>query len=145
MGVVSVSMPKELLDEIDQLVEAHNYSGRSEVVRDAGRKLVSEFENTRLEGEPLAAVITVLYPYGETEIETALTENRHEHSERIRSNAHSCLGDDQACIETFTLEGNLETISGFVRELEAISERIQVDHSLYPLDGIDQPGIQYDS
>ncbi len=137
MGVVSVSMPEELLEQIDALVEKHNYSGRSEVVRDANRKLVAEFDDTQLEGKELAALISVLYPYGQTDIETGLTELRHDHSDYLRSNSHTCLGNDEGCLETFVLEGQLDEISAFVREAEAVNEIVHVDHSLYPLEHFD--------
>lgn len=127
-------MPEELLKQIDALVEEHSYSGRSEVVRDANRKLVAEFTDTQLEGKQLVALIAVLYPYGEMDIETGLTELRHDHGDHIRSNSHTCLGDDDGCLETFVLEGRLDDVSTFVREVEAVSERIHVDHSLYPLE-----------
>jgi len=136
MGVVSVSMPDELVERMDELVEKHNYSGRSEVVRDASRKLVGEFEDTQLEGKQLAAVISVLYPYDSVEIETGLTELRHEHSGLIASNSHSCIGDDDGCLETFVLEGTLGDVSTFVRAVETISEDIRIDHSLYQIEHI---------
>ena len=130
-------MPEELLEQIDALVEEHNYSGRSEVVRDANRKLVAEFDDTQLEDKQLAALISVLYSYGQTDIETELTELRHDHSDHIRSNSHTCLGDDDGCLETFVLEGVLDDVSTFVREAEAVSETVHVDHSLYPLEYFD--------
>ena len=52
MSVVTVSMPSDLLAEVDQLVEDHDYSGRSEVVRNASRKLIAEFD--RRIGPPAA-------------------------------------------------------------------------------------------
>ena len=35
MSVVSVSMPEELLERIDDFADDHGYTGRSEVVREA--------------------------------------------------------------------------------------------------------------
>ena len=49
MTVVSVSMPDELLDRIDEFADGHGYTGRSEVVREAARNLLGEFEDRRLE------------------------------------------------------------------------------------------------
>lgn len=135
MSVVSVSMPEELLEQIDGLVDEHGYSGRSEVIRDAGRKLVGEFEDVQLEGEQLAAVISVLYPYDSPDIESGLTRLRHEHNGKITSNSHSCIGDDDCCLETFVVEGRLGDVSTFVRDIETVSERIRVDHTLYRIDG----------
>ena len=53
MTVVSVSMPEELLERIDEFSDEHGYTGRSEVVRDAARDLLGEFEDARLEDRDL--------------------------------------------------------------------------------------------
>lgn len=145
MGVVSVSMPEELVEQIDAIAEEHNYSGRSEVVRDAGRKLVDEFNDESLAGRELAAVISVLYPYDSTDIESGLTELRHKHSDILTSNSHSCLGDDGGCIDLFVLEGTLDEISSFVRDTETVSELLRIDHTMYPIEHIGEERIHLES
>ena len=136
MSTVTVSMPSALLAEIDTIVDDHDYSGRSEVVRNASRTLIQEFRTRKLEGRPLASVVTVLYPYNSGDIEAGLHDIRHDHSALIASNTHNCLGDDQGCIETFVVECKLAELSTFVRDLDAISERLQVDYSVYPTEEI---------
>ena len=136
MSVVTVSMPSDLLNEVDQLVEDHDYSGRSEVVRNASRKLIAEFDNRNLEGRPLASVVTVLYPYNSSDIERKLHDLRHDHAALISSNSHSCLGGDQGCLETFVVECDLDELSKFVHDIEAAGESVKVDYSIYPVDSI---------
>ena len=49
MSIVSISMPEALLERIDTFADEHGYSGRSEVFREASRKLLEEiagFVNT---------------------------------------------------------------------------------------------------
>ena len=70
MTVVSVSMPEELLERIDEFSDEHGYTGRSEVVRDAARDLLGEFEDARLEDRDLMAVVTVLFDYETTSVES---------------------------------------------------------------------------
>ena len=53
-------MPEELVDRIDKFAEDHGYTGRSEVLREASRNLLGEFEDRRLEGRELMGVVTVL-------------------------------------------------------------------------------------
>ena len=60
MSVVSVSMPEELLSRIDQFADDHGYTGRSEVLREASRNLLGEFEDKKLEGRDLMGVVTVV-------------------------------------------------------------------------------------
>ncbi len=136
MSVVTVSMPTELLDEIDAIVDEHDYSGRSEVVRNASRKLIAEFRTRELEARHLASVVTVLYPYNSSDIEAGLHDIRHDHNDVIASNTHNCLGGDQGCIETFVVECDLDDLTAFVRDLEATGEQLQVDYSVYPVDEI---------
>jgi len=136
MSVVTVSMPSDLLAEVDQIVEDHDYSGRSEVVRNASRKLIAEFDRRKLEGRPLASVVTVLYPYNSNDIERTLHDLRHDHAALISSNSHSCLGGDQGCLETFVVECDLDELSTFVHDIEAAGESVEVDYSIYPVDSI---------
>ena len=136
MSTVTVSMPSSLLAEIDAIVDEHDYSGRSEVVRNASRTLVAEFDDRTFEGRQLASVVTVLYPYNSGDIEAGLHDIRHDHNELIASNTHNCLGDDQGCIETFVVECELDELSTFVRDLDATGERLQVDYSVYPVEEI---------
>jgi len=56
MGIVSISRPDELEERIDEFGEEHGYTGRSEVVREAVRNLLDEFEDDRLEDRDLGVV-----------------------------------------------------------------------------------------
>ena len=134
MAVVSVSMPDELLERIDTFSEEHGYTGRSEVVREAARNLLGEFEDRRLEDRPLMGVVTVLFDFETTKVEERMMELRHEHEHLVASNVHSHVGDHH-CMELFILEGNLESISTFVGKIRATQETLSVDYSVIPVDG----------
>ena len=66
MTVVSVSMPEKLLNRIDQFADDHGYTGRSEVLREASRSLLGEFEDTKLEDRELMGVVTLVFDYETT-------------------------------------------------------------------------------
>ena len=134
MTVVSVSMPEELLDRIDSFADEHGYTGRSEVVREAARNLLGEFEDKRLEGRKLMAVITVLFNYETTSVEERMMQLRHEHEYLVASNFHSHVAD-QYCMELFVLEGSLAEISTFVGKIRATKDTLSVDYSVMPVDG----------
>ena len=70
MSVVSVSMPEELLNRIDQFADDHGYTGRSEVLREASRNLLGEFEDKKLEDRDLMGVVTVVFDYETTPIKS---------------------------------------------------------------------------
>lgn len=133
MTVVSVSMPDALLERLDEFVDEHGYTGRSEVIRDASRKLLDEFEDESLEDRPLMGVITVLFNYEQSDIEQEMTHLRHDHEELIVSNVHSHVGD-HVCLELFILEGDLDHISNFVGKIRATQDILTVDYSIIPVD-----------
>jgi CopG family nickel-responsive transcriptional regulator len=133
MTVVSVSMPEELLERIDQFAEDHGYTGRSEVFREASRNLLGEFEDKKLEGRELMGVVTVVFDYETTSVEERMMHLRHEHESLVASNFHSHVGEHH-CMELFVLEGSLEEISAFVGKIRATKDTLTVDYSVLPVD-----------
>jgi CopG family nickel-responsive transcriptional regulator len=131
--VVSVSMPEELLERLDQFAEDHGYTGRSEVVREASRNLLGEFEDRKLEDRDLMGVVTVVFDYETTSVEERMMHLRHEHEEIVASNFHSHVGGHH-CMELFVLEGSLEEISTFVGKVRATKDTLTVDYSVLPVD-----------
>ncbi len=136
MPVVSVSMPTELIERLDAHAVEHDYTGRSEVVREGARALLTEFDDDRLEDSSLAGVISVFYDFGTRHVERRVTELRHEHNDHIASNDHSHV--DDYCVDLFVLEADLEDISTFVGKLRAIEDVEAVDYSLVPLESMSQ-------
>lgn len=135
MGVVSISMPDELEKRVDKFGEEHGYTGRSEIVREAVRNLLSEFEDKRLENRELMAIVTVLFDYETTSVEEKMMRLRHENDELVVSNFHSHVGNHY-CMELFILEGELEEISSFVGRVRATRDTASVDYSVHPIDDI---------
>jgi CopG family nickel-responsive transcriptional regulator len=133
MTVVSVSMPDSLLERLDAFAEEHGFTGRSEVLREASRTLMEEFDDQRLEGRDLMGIVTVLFDYQTTDVEEALIDLRHEYEDLVASNLHSHVGENN-CMELFVLEGNLEEISEFVGRLRATKDTLLLDHSVVPVD-----------
>ncbi|WP_336037724.1 CopG family ribbon-helix-helix protein [Halobacterium yunchengense] len=134
MTVVSVSMPDELLERIDEFSEDHGYTGRSEVVREAARNLLGEFEDKQLEDRRLIGVVTVLFSYENSTVEERMMNLRHEYEGLVTSNVHNHVGNHY-CMELFILEGELEEISEFVGRVRATKDTITVDYSVIPVDG----------
>jgi CopG family nickel-responsive transcriptional regulator len=137
MTVVSVSMPEKLLDRIDTFADDHGYTGRSEVVREAARNLLGEFEDARLEERELMGVVTVLFDYETTSVEERMMHLRHEHDELVASNFHSHVGN-RYCMELFILDGSLEDISTFVGKIRATQDIVSVDYSVNPVEDFTQ-------
>ncbi|ELY56625.1 CopG family transcriptional regulator [Natronolimnohabitans innermongolicus JCM 12255] len=127
-------MPADLIERLDAHAAEHDYTGRSEVVREGARTLLTEFDDDRLAGDPLAAVVSVFYDFGTQHVERRVTELRHEHDAHIASNDHSHVED--YCVDCFVLEADLDAISTFVGKLRAVEDVETVDYSLVSLDSI---------
>ena len=140
MTVVSVSMPEELLERLDGFADEHGYTGRSEVVREASRNLLGEFEEATLEDRELMAVVTVLFDYETTSVEERMMRLRHEHEGLVASNFHNHVGSSY-CMELFVLEGRLEEISSFVGKIRATKDTLTVDYSVTPVDEFEGGGV----
>lgn len=61
MPVVSISMPESLLDRLDEFIEDHGYSGRSEAMREGARGLFRVDENVDWNSETDGQVIVYEY------------------------------------------------------------------------------------
>ena len=133
MVVVSVSMPESLLERIDEFADEHGYTGRSEVVREASRNLLGEFQDKQLEGRELMGIVTVLFDYDTTSVEERMMQLRHEHESLVASNFHSHVGGHR-CMELFVLEGSLTDISVFVGKIRATQGTLNIDYSVIPVD-----------
>ncbi len=136
MTVVSVSMPDSLLERLDAFADEHGYTGRSEIVREASRNLLSEFDDKQLEDRELLGVVTVLFNYETSDVEQRMMQLRHEHEHLVASNIHNHVGDEH-CMELFVLEGTLESISTFVGKIRATQNTLSVDYSVFPVDAFD--------
>ncbi|EMA55938.1 MULTISPECIES: CopG family ribbon-helix-helix protein [Halococcus] len=136
MEIVSVSMTDSLLDRIDGFADDHDYAGRSEVVREAARALLGEFEDDPPDDSELMGVVTAVFEYNSPQVEERMMDLRHEHDDLLSSNAHNCVGEKRGCMESFVLEGHLEDISTFVRKVRAVDEALTVEYSLIPIDTI---------
>lgn len=136
MTVVSVSMPDELLERLDAFADEHGYTGRSEVVREASRNLLTEFQDKQLEERELMGVVTVLFDFESTDVEHKMMHLRHDYEHLVTSHVHNHVGDHY-CMELFILEGDLDEISTFVGKIRATQDTLSIDYSVMPVDRID--------
>lgn len=115
MPVVSVSLPQQLVDELDRLREYGGFSGRSDVVRTGLRSLVAE---KHLQDALSGRLHCVLLAVHSERDEDDVTEVKHRYNDVITTQVHSHLGSEK-CLEVFILEGPAERIRGLLAELQS--------------------------
>jgi len=132
MVTVSVSIPDDLVEQLDTCAAAHDYRGRSDIIREAVRLLFEAVEEYDFEGSELIGLVTVLFNYDTTSVEERLMDLRHEHDDLVEANVHNHVGS--CCLELFVLNGTLEEISGIVGTIRAMKDPLSVSHTVVPLD-----------
>lgn len=116
---VSLTIPKDLLDRLDKLIEAQDYSSRSGAIRDALRDFLTDYKwRQKLKGEQLGAIV-IVYDHEVRGLMDELLNIQHEEREVISSVQHSHISD-RDCLETLIVGGEGERIRELVDRLGSL-------------------------
>lgn len=126
MSIISLSLPKELLEELDAILGERKAS-RSEVIRQAVRTYVSEYRELEGINGNIIATITVLYE--KTEKNEELFRLQHEFSDMITAYLHSHL-TDESCLEVMVVRGSSERLKNLIDGLKANKPVQQIKFSV---------------
>lgn len=113
-----VSIPEDLLEKFDQLVEEKGYIGRSEAIRDAMRVYISEFQWEK-GGELVMASLNIVYSH-KPKIMADLIKVQHNSDAHVISTVHVHMSQSQ-CLEVITLKGSKESITKLANKVTGIS------------------------
>jgi CopG family nickel-responsive transcriptional regulator len=116
MSIISVSLPKELLKELDAILGEERFATRSEVLRQAVRTYVSEYKELEKIKGNIIATITVLYE--KTEKNEELFRLQHEFSDMIAAYLHSHL-TEKSCLEIIVVKGSSQRLKSLIDGLKA--------------------------
>ncbi|WP_297416760.1 nickel-responsive transcriptional regulator NikR [Thermococcus sp.] len=110
MGVVrfGVSVPEELLEKFDRIIEEKGYVNRSEAIRDMMRDFIVRHEWETGNAE-VAGTITMLYNHDEAEVVKELLDLQHEYLDEIVSSIHVHM-DLHNCLEVVIVKGKTSRI-----------------------------------
>jgi CopG family nickel-responsive transcriptional regulator len=127
LGIISLSLPEELLKELDAILGEERYASRSEVIRQALRTYISEYkELDKIKGD-IMATITVLYE--KTEKNEELFKLQHEFSDMISAYLHSHLTESN-CLEVMVVKGSPKRLKSLVDGLKANKPVKQIKFSI---------------
>jgi len=114
--VVSLSIPDELLADLDTVLGEGRSASRSEVIRQALRNYISEYRELSEMRGVVIATITVLYD--KEEKNDGHLGLQHEFGEIITSYLHSHLSDD-SCLEVMVIKGDASRLKQLIDGLKA--------------------------
>ena len=116
MRIVSLSIPKSLLEKIDQYVKEQGFANRSEIIRQALRAYMSESRRVgELQGR-ITAIITIVY-LREAQ-RKQITDVQHNFGPVVLTFLHTHIQEGY-CVEIIVAKGDAQVISALVQALKA--------------------------
>ena len=114
-----VSIPEDLLEKFDKLVEKKGYIGRSEAIRDAMREYISQFEwSTESEQEDTIASLNIVYQH-KPRLMTDLMRVQHDAHAQVISTVH-VHATHSHCLEIITLKGARKSIEELADKISGL-------------------------
>lgn len=122
---ISLTIPEELVSELDVIVESSEYGSRSKAVRDSIRQFITDYSWHHEPSQIFHGSVTIVYDHEQSGINDVLIELQHDVNELIISTQHVHF-DHDLCLETLVVSGTGAEIRNFVNELKAIKGMKQV-------------------
>jgi len=107
----SVSLPPQLMRQLDQMVSEKGYDNRSLAVADMIRDRLVEHRQ-QLDDAEIAGSITLVYDHHQNHLQNILIQAQHDHGKYVIANLH-CHLDHDNCLEIVAVRGP----AGIIRRL----------------------------
>lgn len=107
----SVSLPKQLLSELDHKVATQGYASRSEFTRDLIRDKIIR-DSWESDSEELIGVLSIIYDHHQSELLNKMTRLQHDSDIQIACSTHIHI-DHHNCLETIVVRGKGVMIRSF--------------------------------
>ncbi|MGD0027553.1 MAG: nickel-responsive transcriptional regulator NikR [Candidatus Bathyarchaeia archaeon] len=127
MVIISLSIPDELRNELDRILGEEWYASRSEVVRQALRKYISEYKELENMKGNIVATITALYEKRDKNEE--LTQLQHEFGDVMTTYLHTHL-TEKSCLEVMVVKGPSKRLKDMIDGLKANRHVTQLKFSV---------------
>jgi CopG family nickel-responsive transcriptional regulator len=116
MSIVSLSIPKSLLEKVDRYIKEQGFANRSEIIRQALRAYMSESRRLgELEGR-ITAIITIVYRREAKR--NQITDLQHNFGPVVLTFLHTHI-EEGYCIEIIVARGDAQVIQALVQALKA--------------------------
>ena len=135
MSIISLSLPNELLEQLDTILCQDRSATRSEVVRQAVRLYLTQYNEIRKIKGNIIATITVLYEKAEENKE--LFKLQHEFDDMITAYLHAHLSET-SCLEVMVVKGSSERLRSLIDGLKANKPVKQIKFSIMSVNEKDE-------
>lgn len=114
----SVSLPQQLLADLDSMVQAKSYDNRSLAIADMIRRDLVEHRAKLPKGESTATV-TLVFDHHQHHVQAALTDLQHDATCEVVATMHVHL-DHHQCLEVIVVRGKARAIQQMADQLIAV-------------------------
>lgn len=114
---ISISLPPELLDELDRMVESRGYVSRSQAIGEMVHYQLAEHKRG-LGNEVMAGTLTLLYNRATRGLQGRLADIQYQHLAEVISSLHVHLTEDQM-LEVLLVQGPANTLQAITNEMLA--------------------------
>ncbi len=113
---IGISLPKNLLDRFDEILNYRGYSSRSEGIRDAIRTYITYYKwMSDVKGER-EGIVTMVYDHDQRGLLVMLTDIQHEYNKIIKASLHSHVTHNR-CLEVILVHGDGSELKAFAERL----------------------------
>lgn len=112
MQRLSMTIDDELLETIDRLVEQHNYTSRSEAIRDILRSALAHQSAPSPQASQAFGVLSYVYEHELRDLAKRLTKSQHEHHHLSVSTLHVHTSKTD-CLEVAVLKGTVAELEHY--------------------------------
>jgi CopG family nickel-responsive transcriptional regulator len=114
MTIVSLSLPDQLIKEMDTMQKNGGYAGRSELVRAAIRLMIEDARDKDSLKGYVHAIVLVTHDESNEE---PITRLKHQYEDIVRTHIHNKISQHN-CVELFLLEGDGKKIGSMTQEFQ---------------------------
>ena len=121
---ISMSLPKKLLADFDEVLKDRGYQSRSKGIRDALKDYILRYQwMNEMEGERVG-VLAVIYDHNYVGVMESMTDIQHHYRDQIDASLHIHM-NEKYCLEVIIVKGDVK----YIRELTEKLMRLKgVEH-----------------
>ncbi|HWQ67884.1 MAG TPA: nickel-responsive transcriptional regulator NikR [Methanospirillum sp.] len=131
---IGVSLPSNLLQSFDQILNSRGYSSRSEGIRDAIRSYIRYYRWMADMTGTRQGVITLVYDHHQRGLIASITDIQHDYMGLIQASLHSHVSHNR-CVEVLLVRGDAKEVKAVAERLMAQKGVETVKLTTIPLEG----------
>lgn len=114
---ISISLPSDLLSELDCMVQGRGYGSRSQAIGDMVNYQLAEHKRA-LGNEVMAGTLTLLYDRSVRGLQKKLADIQYQHIDEVISSLHVHLTEEQM-LEVVLVQGPAERVQDIANQMIA--------------------------